>query len=346
MDSVKTIPAPPAKGKDRRRNARFRVKSIAYVDLGPDNGGTLMDVSEGGISFQGMQPLQTGQVLPTKIKLPGTQQSIQATGQVTWLNESRKGGGMRFVELLGHTKDLIKEWISAPESDVLEEQPVALQSRNGEQATHAGPVPGGASRQNRPSAEMEMNLADLLHDTSLSRDAAVAAVDASRSATTSAPAIDARRAPRSAARNWGTQTHVRVSPAAKSAWRIFLILPMAIVVLLGLALFQHYRAHTIAASASVSEDPQFGLEVERVGTDWRVYWNRDSEVLANAVSGHLSITDGPVRKELDLDSSELRSGSIMYTPATDDVVVRLQIVTQKASEPLSESVRIVAGNLP
>jgi hypothetical protein len=88
------------------------------------------------------------------------------------------------------------------------------------------------------------------------------------------------------------------------------------------------------------------LEVERVGKDWRVQWNRDSEVLANAVSGHLSITDGPVRKELDLDSSELRSGSIMYTPATDDVVVRLQIVTEKTSEPLSESVRIVAGNLP
>ena len=107
MESVKSITEPPAKGKDRRRNARFRVKSIAYVDLGPDNGGTLMDVSEGGISFQGIQPLQTGQVVPAKIKLPGTQQAIKATGQITWLNESRKGGGMRFVELLGHTKDSV-----------------------------------------------------------------------------------------------------------------------------------------------------------------------------------------------------------------------------------------------
>jgi hypothetical protein len=121
---------------------------------------------------------------------------------------------------------------------------------------------------------------------------------------------------------------------------------LALVVLLALALFQHYRGHTSSEPASVSGDPQFGLEVERVGKDWRVHWNRDSEVLANAVSGHLSIADGPVRKELDLDSSELRSGSIMYTPATDDVVVRLQIVTEKTSEPLSESVRIVGGNLP
>ena len=107
MESVKTIPEPKANGKDRRRNARFRVKSIAYVDLGPDNGGTLMDVSEGGISFQGIQPLQTGQVLPAKIKLPGTQQSIKATGQITWLNESRKGGGMRFVNCWGKPKNCL-----------------------------------------------------------------------------------------------------------------------------------------------------------------------------------------------------------------------------------------------
>jgi hypothetical protein len=139
---------------------------------------------------------------------------------------------------------------------------------------------------------------------------------------------------------------LRESPAAKSDWGIFLILPLALVVLLGLALFQHYRGHAGTAAASVSGDPQFGLEVERVGKDWRVHWNQDSEILVNAVSGHLSITDGQVHKELDLDSSELRSGSIMYTPTTDDVVVRLQIVTDKTSEPLSESVRIVGGNLP
>ena len=346
MDSVKTMPEPPAKGKDRRRNARFKVKSIAYVDLGPDNGGTLMDVSEGGISFQGIQPLQAGQVLPAKIKLPGTQQSIQATGQITWLNESRKGGGMRFVELLGHTRDLIKEWILAPGSDVLEEQPVALPAHLGEKATRTGPDPGPAARRNRPSAEMEMNLADLLHDTSLSRDAVVAAVEASRSAASAPVTVDTKRAPRSAASTWGTKNNRKVSPATKSAPRILLILPLVLLAFLGLALFQHFRGHSNAASTSLPEDPHFGLEVERVGTDWRVHWNRDSEVLANAVSGHLSIADGPVHKELDLDSSELRSGSIMYTPATDDVVVRLQIVTDNAQQPVSESVRIVAANLP
>jgi hypothetical protein len=345
MESVKTIPKPPTKGKDRRRNARFRVKSIAYVDLGPDNGGTLMDVSEGGISFQGIQPLQMGQVLPAKIKLPGTQQSIKATGQITWLNESRKGGGMRFVELLGQTKDLLKAWISAPESDVFEEQPLALTPRE-EKSTHAGTDLGAGERHNRPSTEAEINLANILRDTSLSRGAVVAAIDASRSATTTPHATDAQRAPRSGARTWGNKSNLRESPAAKSAWRIFLILPLALVVLLGLALFQHYRRHTRAASAAVSGDPQFGLEAERVGKDWRVHWKQDSEVLVNAVSGHISIADGPVHKELDLDSSELRSGSIMYTPTTDDVVVRLQIVTEKTSEPLSESVRIVGGNLP
>jgi hypothetical protein len=37
---------------------------------------------------------------------------------------------------------------------------------------------------------------------------------------------------------------------------------------------------------------------------------------------------------------------MMYTPATDDVVVRLQVVAENLAQPVSESVRIVAGKLP
>lgn len=58
------------------------------------------------------------------------------------------------------------------------------------------------------------------------------------------------------------------------------------------------------------------------------------------------ITDGAIHKQLDLDINELQNGSIVYTPATDDAVLRLEIVTPESTNPITESVRLVAGAVP
>ena len=73
---------------------------------------------------------------------------------------------------------------------------------------------------------------------------------------------------------------------------------------------------------------------------------QNADVMVKAIGGHLSITDGQYRKELDLDPGELRSGSIVYTPVTDSVVVRLQVVGGNSAPPVSESVRVLAGIAP
>jgi protein TonB len=98
-----------------------------------------------------------------------------------------------------------------------------------------------------------------------------------------------------------------------------------------------------SAKPQVTGDLRLGLKLERSGTDWQVSWNRNADVLLKAVSGQLSITDGQNTKELNLDPGELRSGSILYTPATEDVVVRLRVFSEISVQPVSESVRIVAG---
>jgi protein TonB len=87
------------------------------------------------------------------------------------------------------------------------------------------------------------------------------------------------------------------------------------------------------------------LRVQRSGNDLQLSWNRNAPILLKATAGRLSIADGSIHKNLDLDLSELRSGSILYSPITDNAVLRLDVLGA-GSATTSESVRIVAGLLP
>jgi hypothetical protein len=54
----------------RRSHARRRLDRIAYADLGADNGGILLDVSEGGMHFQVVGALVKGRICHVKFTLP------------------------------------------------------------------------------------------------------------------------------------------------------------------------------------------------------------------------------------------------------------------------------------
>ena len=93
-------------------------------------------------------------------------------------------------------------------------------------------------------------------------------------------------------------------------------------------------------------DLRLGLKLARSGTDWELSWDQDAPILLGAVNGHLQITDGVIQKNVDLTPAELRTGRIMYTPATNDVVMQLEVESGISEKPASESVRIVAGVSP
>jgi protein TonB len=87
-----------------------------------------------------------------------------------------------------------------------------------------------------------------------------------------------------------------------------------------------------------------GLKSERSGSDWRVSWNQTAAPLEEAIGGHVSISDGAVQKEFDLGPSELRNGSLVYSPISDNVFLQLQLKYKNSQQSFSESVRIVAGS--
>jgi TonB family protein len=103
----------------------------------------------------------------------------------------------------------------------------------------------------------------------------------------------------------------------------------------------HRRPHS-APSATPSEGMpanELGLNLKRSDTDWEVRWNRNIPALLRAKQGHLSIVDGAAHRELTLTADELQSGSILYSPLTNDVLIRLRV--EDGNVPIQESVRIL-----
>jgi TonB family protein len=103
----------PANGDVHKRRAqRQRIETLAYADLGPDNGGFSINISEMGMAFQGIQPLEKHQVISIKFKLPGINDVVETQGEVIWLNDLGKGGGLEFINLAEESRLLINHWLS------------------------------------------------------------------------------------------------------------------------------------------------------------------------------------------------------------------------------------------
>ena len=99
-------------GENRRLYPRRKIERLAYVDFGPDNGGMLIDISEGGLSFQGVGRMTKGQPLHLRFTLPGAgSRPIEATAELVWSNASGKGGGLQFVEITESARDQVRQWI-------------------------------------------------------------------------------------------------------------------------------------------------------------------------------------------------------------------------------------------
>src|SRR6266542_4058566 len=75
--------------------------------------------------------------------------------------------------------------------------------------------------------------------------------------------------------------------------------------------------------------------------NWRLNWNRQGPALVHPRGGVLSIRDGFIQRKLVMDPGELRGGSAMYIPETDEVYFQLEVF-DKDGRSMSENVIAVA----
>jgi TonB family protein len=131
-------PADNSAQPERRQHQRREPRELTYIDLGPDNGGLLLNVSEGGLGFDGIAPLRDGQEVLVEFRLPGTSNLIRATCQFARQEDQARGGGLKFVDLTDEARQQIKEWVAA-KAGQQQDSP-----RNAENETAAEAV-GGAN---------------------------------------------------------------------------------------------------------------------------------------------------------------------------------------------------------
>ncbi len=94
-----------------------------------------------------------------------------------------------------------------------------------------------------------------------------------------------------------------------------------------------------ALPAAALREAFFGLQAERQNADLKLTWNRESSVVLSATSGVLAIDDGGSTRKIILDPLQVRSGSILYAPLTDQVQMQLSVLTPQGT--ISESVLVI-----
>src|SRR5581483_1476916 len=90
---------------------RVAIRSVAYVDLDDDNGGLILNVSEGGIGVQSAEMIVGERFSRIRFRLPKSESWIEAAGKLVWLGKSRKEAGIQFLDLSDDARQQIQTWI-------------------------------------------------------------------------------------------------------------------------------------------------------------------------------------------------------------------------------------------
>src|SRR5260370_2426406 len=90
-----------------RAHARRRMSPIGYVELGQENGGILLNLSEGGLAVRSALALTSRKFAELRFQVPVSQGWLTARGRIVWLSDSKKEAGVQFTELPGEARQQI-----------------------------------------------------------------------------------------------------------------------------------------------------------------------------------------------------------------------------------------------
>jgi hypothetical protein len=99
---------------DRRRSPRIKLDQLAYLNIEPDNGGIVLNVSEEGLCFRSMGPVQSDGQFHLSLQEPN--RKIDIGGELVWTDDLKKSGGVRFNTLTKEARDRISDWTQQSEA--------------------------------------------------------------------------------------------------------------------------------------------------------------------------------------------------------------------------------------
>ena len=106
-----------SKNPERRHAQRNRPEQLVYVDLGPFNGGIMLNVSEGGFRFCAVSPLRPNEKIHFVFAVDRTRR-LEGTGQLEWTEENGKVAGLRFTDVSEEFRREIRQWLTKSQPSV------------------------------------------------------------------------------------------------------------------------------------------------------------------------------------------------------------------------------------
>jgi periplasmic protein TonB len=99
-------------GLERRRCVRHQVKSLAYLDIGADNGGIVLNISESGLAVHAVSSLPPDPTIDLRLQLHKSCKRLETRAKVAWLSDTKKEAGVEFIDLPEEVRLEIKEWLA------------------------------------------------------------------------------------------------------------------------------------------------------------------------------------------------------------------------------------------
>jgi len=96
---------------ERREKLRKVPDQFAFLQLEQDDGGTVLDISEGGLRFESFAPVQEHGPIHFWFSLD-LRERIEAWGEVAWTDAERKSGGLKFLNLSEEGREQIREFLA------------------------------------------------------------------------------------------------------------------------------------------------------------------------------------------------------------------------------------------
>jgi PilZ domain len=104
---------------ERRLSIRKPLERLAYISLPLNNGGVVLDVSEGGVGFHAIAPVKANGPIQFRFAVDSARR-IKAVGELAWLDETGKTGGLRFTELPEDVREHIRAWSGQSKTGVID----------------------------------------------------------------------------------------------------------------------------------------------------------------------------------------------------------------------------------
>jgi hypothetical protein len=99
-------------GPDRRVHHRFEDQRASLVQLGGNNNGIVLNISEGGMAVLFAEELDVNTLRALRFQAPEFEHWMDLNAEIAWISDSRKQAGIRFKDLSETSRTQLRAGIS------------------------------------------------------------------------------------------------------------------------------------------------------------------------------------------------------------------------------------------